>query len=311
MLPEATVWINGTYFPADEARVSVFDRGFIFGESVYETFRTYDGIPWLFLEHYHRLLRSANYLRIQVPYTADELWTVCRSLADRYASGPAYIRIIVTGGVGDIVLEPKAPRVPTVIIIGKPFTPFPEEWYTRGVRIALVPIRRNPAFSLDPSVKSSNLLNNVYAYRAAVQAGGVEGLMLNYADWVAECASSNIFLVMADGTVRTPALDVGILDGVTRRLVIQLLHRYGIRVEETHIPVDDLYAAREVFMTSSLKGVVPVVQIDAHTVGSGQVGLLTHQVMQWYGEAIRAYVDRVRQEDRPVAWLVDMESDTR
>jgi len=298
----ASVWINGQTVAGSQATVPVWDRGFLFGESVYETFRTYEGVPWLFVEHYERLVRSAERLCIRVPYSMAELWTACLRLAEAYRPQEAYLRIVVTGGVSDIVLEPPHERMPNVVIIGKVFRPFPTAWYEAGASVVIARVRRNPAFALDPRIKSCNLLNNILAYRDAAQAGAAEAIMLNYEGWVAEGASSNVFIVNARGVLQTPSLDVGLLEGVTRRFVLQLCRQRAIPVEEARLSVEDLWQAREVFVTSSLKGILPVTSVDGRPVGDGAVGPVTRQLMRWYDEAIRAYVERVRAGGTPLPY---------
>ncbi len=297
-----TVWVNGQTVSGAQATVPVFDRGFLFGESVYETFRTYGGVPWLFVEHYERLVRSAERLCIRVPYSMPELWEACLGLAEAYRPQETYLRIIVTGGVSDIVLEPPHERVPNVVVIGKVFQPFPAAWYETGAPVVIARVRRNPAFALDPRIKSCNLLNNILAYRDAAQAGAAEAIMLNYEGWVAEGTSSNVFIVNARGVLQTPALDVGLLEGVTRRFVLQLCRQRAIPVEETRLSVEDFGRAREAFVTSSLKGILPVTAVDGRPVGDGAVGPVTRQLMRWYDEAIRTYVERVRAGGTPVPY---------
>jgi branched-chain amino acid aminotransferase len=295
----AVVWMNGQILSGAQATVPVWDRGFLFGESVYETFRTYEGIPWLFVEHYERLVRSADQLSIRVPYSMAELWEACLRLAEVYRPQEAYLRIIVTGGLSDVVLEPPHERKPNVVILGKVFQAFPALWYETGAPVVIARVRRNPAFALDPRIKSSNLLNNILAYRDAVRAGAAEAIMLNYEGWVAEGASSNVFIVNARGVLQTPSLDVGLLEGVTRRWVLQICRQRAIPVEETRFALEDLRQAREVFVTSSLKGILPVTSIDGQPVGNGTVGPVTRQLMEWYDEAVRAYVERVRSDGVP------------
>lgn len=297
------IWLNGEVFPATRAMVPALDRGFLFGESVYETFRTYEGFPWLFLEHFTRLIQSARSLDIPISMQPEQLWNACLELASRF-SGPVYQRIVVTGGISDIVLEPSEPRHGNIILYCKPFQPFDEENYRKGARITLAGTRRNPVTSLNPKIKSCNLLNNIFAYREAVQNHTVEALMLNQQGWVAEGASSNVFIVGKDGIVRTPHLDVGILEGVTRRFILWLCDRFHIEHREDFLKPEDLFEAEECFVTSSLKAVMPVTYINNKSIGKGSVGPITRQFMTWYEEEVACYVSRVRENGgQPVSWL--------
>ncbi len=297
------VWFEGEIHPASEARIPVLDRGFLFGESVYETFRTYDGYPWLFLEHYDRLTQSTAALYLPLARSAEELWDACRSLAERF-DDEIYLRIMVTGGESDIVLEPEHERRPSVLIFAKPFEHYPRDYFEQGVAVAIVTTRRNPAFSLNPRIKSCNLLNNIFAYREAREQGAVEAIMLNYEGWVAEGASSNIFIVDQNGTLKTPHLDVGILEGVTRRFIFWLGQRFDISIEEAYLKREDILKAEECFITSSLKGVMPVATVDGQPIHDGRPGPITRQLMGWYDAMVMDYVERCRTlGGRPVRWL--------
>ena len=297
------VWLNGRILPAEQAAVPVLDRGFLFGESVYETFRTYGRYPWLFLEHMERLEQSTRALEIPLPATAEELWQACLELAARI-EGDAYQRIMVTGGPSDIVLDPNEPRRPNLLIFAKPFTPYPEIHYTEGARIVFTRTRRNPSLALNPRIKSCNLLNNIFAFREAVQEGAVEAVMLNTEGWVAEGASSNIFIIQRDGRLMTPHLDVGLLEGVTRRFVLWLARRYDLPCREEWLQPEDVLRAEECFLTSSLKGIMPVTRVNGHVIGDGRIGPMTRQLMEWYANEVEAYVQRVWEfGERPVSWL--------
>lgn len=304
------VWKEGEIHPAHEASVPVLDRGFLFGESVYETFRTYDGYPFLFLEHYDRLIQSTQSLAIPFQYSSEALWKACRDLSGRFED-ELYLRIMVTGGVSDIVLEPDSERRPSVLIFAKPFAPYPPSFFTEGVEVAIVETRRNPTFSLNPRIKSCNLLNNILAFREAKARGGIEAIMLNYEGWVAEGASSNIFIVDRQGVIRTPDLRVGILEGVTRRFILWLCDRFDISVEEAYLKKEDIYEAKECFITSSLKGVMPVTRVDGQLIGDGRPGPITVQLMGWYDTTIIDYVERCRaMGNMPVRWLPRLVGET-
>ncbi len=297
------VWMNGEFYSAEKARIPVLDRGFLFGESVYETFRTFHGYPWLFVEHHERLEQSTSALHIPLLYSVQTFWEVVKEGASRI-SDDVYIRIMVTGGVSDIKLEPETPREPNTLIFFKPFPSYPDSVFTQGVKVTLSATRRNPIFSLDPRIKSCNLLNNIFAYRESVAQGALEPIMLNYEGWVAEGASSNIFIIDNTGMIRTPPLDVGILEGVTRRFVLYLCRRFALPYKEERFKADELFNAREVFITSSLKGIMPVTMVDHHRIGDGHVGPVTKYLMELEKNEIQAYIERLKQSDsEPIRWL--------
>src|SRR5438046_9862138 len=211
----ATVNVNGRVFDQEHAVVSVFDHGFLYGEGVYETLRTYNGQPFLFDRHMRRLRNSAAMLALSVPLSDEQIDGRCRGTTSaaglgRDAGAEAYIRILVTRGVGDLSYDPADCPTPTVIVIAKPHVAPPREAYEHGVTVALVPIIRNHPGTVNPLIKSNNLLNNALAMQDASRRGGFEGVMRNYRGEIAEGTTSNIFIVQ-DGTVFTRSLEAGIV----------------------------------------------------------------------------------------------------
>ena len=275
--------VNGEITPAEEARVSVLDNGFTFGDAVYETLRTYGGRPFHLDRHLERLRRSAERLAIPMP-AGDVLARDLDALLARAANSESYIRIIVTRGRGDISYHFDRVKGPTVVMVVKPLAPFPASYHTEGVPVILSSVRRNSPRSLDPAIKSCNLLNNILAMREAQAKGAFEPVMLNETGEVAETASANLFLVK-DGTLLTPPLDAGILAGVTRQLVLDLAPGLALPVREEPVSVKDLLAADEAFITSTLKEVLPVATIDGRPVGAGHPGPVTLRLLG----AVRAY----------------------
>jgi len=275
----ATVNVNGRVFDQEHATVSVFDHGFLYGEGVYETIRTFNGTPFLFDRHVQRLRNSASMLALQVPLTDAELLGRCRNTikAAGLGDGPAteaYIRVLVTRGVGDLSYDPAACPVPTIIVIVKPQVDPAPEVYERGVTIALVPIVRNHPGSVNPLIKSNNLLNNALAMQEAVRRGAFEGVMRNYRGELAECTQSNLFVVKG-GAALTPPLDAGLLPGITRAFLFEVGAAVGIPVREAVLRDADLLNADEVFFTSTTRGVVPATKVDDHVIGSGKPGPVT------------------------------------
>ena len=279
--------VDGEITPADRARVSVLDNGFTFGDAVYETLRTYGGRPFHLDRHLERLRRSAARLAIALPATNDSLTRDLDALLERAANSDSYIRIIVSRGVGDISYRFDRVKGPTVVMAVKPYEPLPERYYTEGIAVILSAVRRNHPRALDPAIKSCNLINNILAVQEAQAKGAVEPILLNEIGEVAEGASANVFMVK-DGVLLTPPLDAGILPGVTREVVLDLARELEVAIREEPVAVKDLLAADEVFITSTLKEVVPVATIDGRPVGGGRPGKVTLRLL----EAFRAYAPR-------------------
>jgi branched-chain amino acid aminotransferase len=276
----AAVYVNGTISPADRASVPVFDHGFLYGEGVYETLRTYRREPFLFDRHMRRLHRSADMLALRVPDDdASMLAKVRQTMMALAEPGEAYIRILVTRGVGELTYNPAACPKPTLVIIVKPFPGQPERTFTEGIRVALVHVRRNHPQALNPQIKSNNLINNALAMQEAITRQGEEALMLNQAGEIAECAQSNFFLVQG-GRVLTPPLAAGLLPGVTREFVLELARAVGIDAVEARLTPDDLRSADEAFITGTTREITPVVAVDGLAIGSGRPGAITQKLME-------------------------------
>jgi branched-chain amino acid aminotransferase len=280
---QATVFVNGTITKAADAVVPVFDHGFLYGEGVYETLRTYRGVPFLFAPHMARLRHSASLMALEVPYTNDQMAAHVRETTDGYvqhfgAVKDTYIRILLTRGVGGLTYSPDACPKPTLVIIVKPF-PFPaEHTFTKGIRVSLVSIRRNHREALNPAIKSNNLLNNALAMQEALRHGAEEALMLNQSGHVVECSQSNFFIVK-EGRLRTAPLEAGLLPGITRDFVIGLARDIGVGVDETDYSPADVEAADEAFITGTTREVTPVVAVDDHVVGTGTPGPITVRLL--------------------------------
>jgi branched-chain amino acid aminotransferase len=282
--------VNGSIVPAEEARVSVLDNGFTFGDAVYETLRTYHGRPFELHRHLARLRASSARLGFEVPPDDAELGRQLDTLLDRARNSESYIRLIVSRGVGDISYHFDRVAGPTIVMVVKPFEPYPDAAYQEGIDVAVVKIRRNHPSALDPAIKSCNLLNNILAVREAQAQGAEEALLLNDRGELAEGASTNVFVVK-DGSLRTPPLAAGILAGITRDVLFGLIRDLRLPLREEPIPLDTLQAADEAFVTSSTREAMPIRTVDGRPVGEGRPGPVTRQVM----EAFRAYADR----DRP------------
>ncbi len=272
--------VNGRTYDEQSASISVFDHGFLYGEGVYETLRTYNGKIFLLDRHMDRLRRSAAQIDLPVPLTDEAFAARLHATLDEAAVGdaPAYLRILLTRGVGPLTYDPSACPTPSLVIIAKPHAEPPATLIESGVTIALVSILRNHPGSLNPLIKSNNLMNNALAMQEGYRKGAYESLMRNHRGELAECSQSNFFLVK-DGHVRTPALASGLLSGVTRGFLLELGPAIGIPVSEAVLHEPDLREADEAFFTSTTKEIVPVVRVDEHTIGEGVPGPITRRLI--------------------------------
>jgi branched-chain amino acid aminotransferase len=275
--------VNGVITSAQEARVSILDNGFTFGDSVYETLRTYNSRPFRLDLHLRRLRISAGRLGIDIPMDDPALSRTLDALLGKAANPESYIRLIVTRGVGDISYRFERVAGPTVVMAVKPFEPPSEAEVREGCTVFVVSIRRNHPDALDPAIKSCNLLNSVLAVREAQKKGGAEAILLNQRGEVAEGASSNIFIVKKDALL-TPPLNAGILPGITRVVVLEIASRLGIPAREETVTLPALAGADEAFLTSTVREILPIRAVDGRPVGSGRPGPLTERVRAAFRE---------------------------
>jgi branched-chain amino acid aminotransferase len=284
--------VNGQIAEGASATISVFDHGFLYGEGVYETLRTYNGEPFLFARHMQRLRASAGMIMLDVPLSDQEylrraLDTMNAARLGKQVDGSlaeAYIRILHTRGIGDLSYDPAATPVPSVVVIVKPLPVPAEEQFQRGVKVCMVDVIRNHPRALNPLIKSNNLLNNALCMQQALRKGGVEGVFRNYKGELSECSQSNLFIVKG-GVVRTPPLESGLLAGITRGFVFELGASLRIPVEEAVLRDEDLFEADEAFFTSTTKELMPIVQVDDRTIGSGTPGDTTRRLLAEYRRA--------------------------
>lgn len=271
--------INGTI--KEEAFVSVFDHGFLFGDSVYEVVNTRKNRPCFLDEHLKRLRRSAGGIELVIPF--DDFWLrkqIDRTLADA-ANQESYVRIVVTRGVGDINIDPSSCLSPLVLIYVTPAHIYPLEFYENGIHLAVVSVQRNSKDALSPNIKTGNYLNNVLAKIESERLGAHDALMLNSQGHLTESTTSNFFFVR-NGSLMTPSLDCGILAGITRDLVIKLSQENGFRLEQGAWPVEILENADEMFLTGSVKNLMPVTRLDRKIVGDGKPGPITRSLVCLY-----------------------------
>jgi branched-chain amino acid aminotransferase len=284
----AVVNVNGRICGERDAVVSVFDHGFVFGEGVYEVLRTYRRQPFLFEAHMRRMRASAAMIALDVPFTDAELLTRVRATMEAAPDlSEAYIRVLLTRGVGEFSYDPRSCPEPTVVVIVKPYAPPPAQAVERGVGVTLVDVTRNHPRSVNPLIKSNNLLNNALAMQQAIRQGGFEALMKNYRGEICECSQSNFFIVRA-GEALTPPLDAGLLAGVTRAFVFELGAQCGIPVREVTLLEEDLRGADEAFLTSTTREIVPVVRVDGLAIGNGAPGPVTRHLIAAFHERTQA-----------------------
>jgi branched-chain amino acid aminotransferase len=282
------VYVNGRISPADQAVVPVYDHGFVYGEGVYETLRTYNKVPFLYDRHVRRLRQSAERLLLDVPFDdATLLQWIDQTVAAAGDLHEAYIRVLVTRGVGDLNYDPQSTPKPTTVIIVKPLEVPAARLFDEGIRISLVDMLRNHPKSVNPVIKSNNLLNNALAMQAAYRAGAEEALMCNYRGELTECSQANFFLVRG-GAALTPASTAGILEGVTRAFMFELGRELGIDVREEVLLPQDLDSADEMFLTSTTRELSPVVKVDDRVVGSGKPGPVTRKLLALYQRRAQA-----------------------
>lgn len=271
------------------AKISVFDRGFLYGDSVYETMRTAGGRPLELDRHLARLRRSGDGIGLEIPYTDEELDGIIARTHAASGNEESYVRVVITRGTGRMMLDPRRSEDPLLVVIVKGLELPPDEAYERGLAAVVVGITKVAGTSLDPTIKSGNYLNNILALRQAIAAGGDDAIMCNREGAVSEGATSNVFMV-AGGRLSTPHLRTGLLPGITRQAVCELAAGLGTPVEETTIMPAQLRAADEVFLTSSVRGIMPVTTLDGRQVGDGRAGPVTRRLHEAYLE----YVERAK-----------------
>ena len=275
--------LNGDIQP--EAHISVFDHGFLFGDSVYEVVSTHQGRLCFVQEHLKRLRNSARAISLEIPLADDTMMREIEKTVEAAGNPESYIRIIVTRGVGEIDIDPESCTRPNVLIFVKPARLYPEENYSHGINVALVSVKRTPKEALNPGIKTGNYLNNVLAKVEARQAGAADALMLNPTGQLTECTTSNFFFVR-DQRLMTPSLDCGILSGITREVVLRLARENGVLVEEGEWPPEILQDAEEAFITGTVKRVMPVTSLDSRPIGEGKPGPITKMMIRLYEDVL-------------------------
>ena len=272
------IYISGQFYDKENAKISVYDHGLLYGDGVFEGMRSYSGNVFRMQQHLDRLYESALAICLTIPISKTQMEADVNKTLQINSLKDAYIRLVVTRGSGSLGLDPNRTINPQVIIIADSISLYPEEFYQKGLKIITAATIRNHPAALSPRVKSLNYLNNIMAKIEGLQAGCVEALMLNTQGEVAECTGDNIFIVKK-GVLQTPPKDAGILEGITRNAILELAKVLRIPAEEVTLTRHDLFVADECFLTGSAAEVIPVVSIDGRAIASGNVGTVTTKLM--------------------------------
>ncbi|MCR4321949.1 MAG: branched-chain-amino-acid transaminase [Candidatus Brocadiaceae bacterium] len=275
------IYINGQIVPQEDAKISVFDHGLLYGDGVFEGIRAYNGKIFTLDEHLDRLYDSATAISLKIPITKAEMADAIKQTMKANNLTDSYIRLVVTRGVGKLGLDPNKCATPQIIIITDTIELYSKALYEKGLDIVTVTTIRNHFSALDPKIKSLNYLNNILAKIESIQAGAGEALMLNKDGYVAECAGDNMF-IFKNNILRTPPSSAGILVGITRNVVMKLATEMGVQVREELMTRYDLYIADECFLTGTAAEIIPVVKIDGRTIGTGKPGKLTLDLLKRY-----------------------------
>lgn len=282
------IFLNNKLVAKEDAVVSVFDHGFLYGDGVFEGLRVYNGRIFRLDEHLERLRRSSKAILLEWPLSNDELKTAIIETVRANEMPNGYIRVVISRGAGDLGLDPRKCPTPTVIVIADAIKLYPAEVYERGMECITASTRRSRPDVLSPAIKSLNYLNHILAKIECIRAGVPECIMLNDQGLVAECSADNVFILVRDYSgkteLRTPPITAGALEGITRDAVMRIAEESGIRCVERDIALFDIYSAQEAFLTGSAAEVVPLTMLDSRVIGNGEPGATTKQLMARYRE---------------------------
>jgi len=292
----SVISINGELFSREDAKISVFDHGFLYGDGVFEGIRIYGDRIFRGMRNITRLFRSAKVIDLDIGCTLEEMieeisrvartWAERNQVDLRAAEDPLYVRVVVSRGTGDLGLDPRKCPTATRIVIVDQLKLYPKELYENGLTLITTAIKRNSPDSLPPQVKSLNYLNNVLAKLDANRQGAAEAIFLNHQGYIAEATADNLFIVR-DGIVTTPPVTDGALPGITREAALELAGDLGIPNREAHITLAELFTAEECFVTGTAARVVPVTTIDGRSIGTGKPGTVTQRLMEAFIELTR------------------------
>jgi branched-chain amino acid aminotransferase len=291
------VYLNDKVVASSEAKISVFDHGFLYGDGVYETMRAYDGVIFMVDEHILRLFRSASLIGLDIGKSIKEVKLAIFEILHANRLNNAYIRLTISRGEGPIGLDPALCRVPTFVVMAHDFKNYPRAYYDEGLKLIISSVRRNSKEALNPQIKSLNFLNNILAKIEAIKADVEEALMLNAEGYLAEGTISNIFFVKND-ILCTPSVECGILDGITRAIVLDLAARNGMTVREGKFLPEDLFAASEVLITNTTMEVMPVRRVNSTYFKVGDIARL---LLKKYREEVNGQL-REKKGESPLLW---------
>jgi branched-chain amino acid aminotransferase len=279
------IFLGGEFVKKEDAVVSVFDHGFLYGDGVFEGIRVYSGNVFRLDAHLKRLFESAQSIMLKIPYTQEEMTQLIVDTIRKNELDSAYIRVVVSRGKGNLGLDPSSCPMPNVIIIAEQLALYPKEFYEQGIKIASVPSRRNRPDVLSPQVKSLNYLNNILVKLEANQAGVQEALMLNDQGYVTEGSADNIFIVK-NGVIYTPPVYLGALEGITRNAIIDVARAKGYEVKESPFTRHDVYVADEVFLTGTAVEVIAVIAVDGREISGGKPGNVTNDLLEEFRKIV-------------------------
>jgi len=279
------IYINGKFYSKEDAKISVYDHGLLYGDGVFEGMRTYSGKVFRLVEHIDRLYESARAILLTIPMSKQDLIDAVKKTVELSGLSDSYIRLVVTRGAGSLGLDPNRTSDPQIIIIVDLIALYDRKYYDEGLKIITASTIRNHPAALSPRIKSLNYLNNIMAKIEGLQAGCMEAIMLNHKGEVAECTGDNIFIVK-HGHLLTPPTDAGILEGITRNAILELANELKIPAREATLTRHDLLVADECFLTGSAAEVIPVVSIDSRPIGLGNVGQTTKLLMSEFKKLV-------------------------
>lgn len=279
------IYLNGEYVTKEDAKVSVYDHGYLYGDGIFEGIRVYGGNIFKCKEHLRRLYDSAKSIALNIPLTMDEMEKALVETVRKNGLQDGYIRLVVSRGPGDLGLDPRRSRRPNVVIIAEQLAIYPEETYANGLRLVSVSTRRNAPDAVNPKIKSLNYLNNILAKIQANLYGAEEALILNAQGYVAEGSGDNIFIVK-NGVITTPPSWVGALEGITRATIIDIARKLGYTVKEEPFGLHDVYVADEVFLTGTAAEVIAVREVDGRVIGEGKAGPVTTRLLQEFRKIV-------------------------
>lgn len=284
-----SIYINGQLVPKEDAKISVYDHGLLYGDGVFEGIRVYGGRVFLHQDHIDRLYESARAIRLEIPLNKLQMIAAVEQTVQANNITDGYVRLVVTRGAGSLGLDVRKTSQPQVIIIADTISLYPKQVYEDGLRLVTASTIRNHSQALSPRIKSLNYLNNIMAKIEGTDQGCEEALMLNHKGEVAECTGDNVFIVYR-GVLKTPGTDAGILEGLTRNAVIKLAEGAGIPVWQGPLTRHDIYVADECFLTGTAAEVIAVTSLDGRKIGEGKPGPITKQLLELFRKLTRGEI---------------------